>query len=368
MFRSLHPIVLAAGESLVPAFSGTSGIDSAQDGTFRVTAQIGDKDGDSASVSTTNIVAHAPITAPGAAVHANRNGVVSRAVVARFNDPNPNLKSASAFSATINWGDGQTSAGTIVRASDGSFRVRGSHRSSGPGAFAVSTTIQQGQSAVTTFYTVVNRISDGAVAADHVVVKLRELVGRGRSQLERLLGRQQPLRDHHGLRQPGQREPGPAGGDHPAAVRGHGPLGADGRGLQQHLGVSRQRRDDERPRRVHLRHRGRYDRRLEPDGRHRRSIAAVHTRRAGGGNRPGCPRSRRASLSWVSTWLQPPSPRWVARRSFAAAAASPGFALAYVKPQSRKARSSVSAGWVLSNQARARRTRSFTASGFASAP
>jgi uncharacterized protein (TIGR03118 family) len=114
-------------------------------------------------------VAQAPITASAAAVHANRNGVVSRAVVARFTDANPNLKSASAFSATINWGDGQTSAGSIVRASDGSFRVRGSHRYSGPGTFAVSTTILQGQSAVTTFYTVANRISDGAVAADHVV-------------------------------------------------------------------------------------------------------------------------------------------------------------------------------------------------------
>jgi hypothetical protein len=96
----------------------------AQDGTFRVTAQISDKDGDSASVSTTNIVAQAPITANGVAVRAGRNGIVSRAVVATFTDPNPNLMRASAFSATINWRDGQTSAGTIARIRDGGFRAR----------------------------------------------------------------------------------------------------------------------------------------------------------------------------------------------------------------------------------------------------
>jgi uncharacterized protein (TIGR03118 family) len=142
----------------------------AQDGTPRVTALISDKDGDAASVSTTNIVAQAPITASGVAVHPNRNGVVSRAVVATFTDPNPDLKDASAFSATINWGDGKVSKGTIVRVrATGGFEVLGSHRYLGSGTFSVSTTVQQGHSAVTSFFTVANRISDGTVAADHVV-------------------------------------------------------------------------------------------------------------------------------------------------------------------------------------------------------
>jgi virginiamycin B lyase len=47
-------------------------------------------------------------------------------VVATFTDADPNAR-ARDYSVTISWGDGQTSAGTVTRAGDGSFVVRGRH-------------------------------------------------------------------------------------------------------------------------------------------------------------------------------------------------------------------------------------------------
>lgn len=47
-------------------------------------------------------------------------------VVATFTDADPNAR-ARDYSVTIAWGDGQTSAGTVTRSSDGPFVVRGRH-------------------------------------------------------------------------------------------------------------------------------------------------------------------------------------------------------------------------------------------------
>jgi hypothetical protein len=72
--------------------------------------------------------------------------------VATITDPNTSA-TASAYSASINWGDGTTSAGTITGGS-GSFNVAGNHSYSTAGTYAVSVTItsvgtSQGSSTVT---------------------------------------------------------------------------------------------------------------------------------------------------------------------------------------------------------------------------
>jgi hypothetical protein len=57
------------------------------------------------------------------------SGKVDRSVnpvVATFSDADPNAR-ARDYSVTISCGDGQTSAGTVTRAGDGSFVVRGRH-------------------------------------------------------------------------------------------------------------------------------------------------------------------------------------------------------------------------------------------------
>ncbi len=137
-------------------------------GVFRITAQIGDTDGDSVSVSTSNVVTEAAITATAAMIHATRNQSLITGVVATFTDADPFLK-ASDFSATINWGDGQTSPGAIVvDRAIGGFEVLGAHRYRVTGTFSVDTTIRQGRANINTYYAASNLISDGAVAADHV--------------------------------------------------------------------------------------------------------------------------------------------------------------------------------------------------------
>jgi uncharacterized protein (TIGR03118 family) len=139
----------------------------AQSGVFHVTAQIGDKDGDSTSTTTSNIVAQAAITATGVAFKGRRQKNLKNVKVATFTDADASLP-AAAFSALIHWGDGQTTAGNIVANGGGSFRVVGSHKYKKAGSFSVQTVIQQGNTLATSFYLPTNVMSDGAVPADHV--------------------------------------------------------------------------------------------------------------------------------------------------------------------------------------------------------
>jgi uncharacterized protein (TIGR03118 family) len=137
-------------------------------GAFRIVAQVGDQDGDSTSIATTNVVGEAPISATGATIDATPGKALSNVVVATFTDADRALK-ASAFSATIDWGDGRTSAGKVVAVKGGGFRVLGSHTYASSGAFAVQVAIRQGgPGGPTQFFTPSNLISDGAVPADHI--------------------------------------------------------------------------------------------------------------------------------------------------------------------------------------------------------
>src|SRR5206468_1202539 len=64
---------------------------------------------------------------------------INNATVATFKTDGS--EPASAFSATINWGDGTTSTGTISGPSGGVFTVTGSHTYANTGQFTISVTI-----------------------------------------------------------------------------------------------------------------------------------------------------------------------------------------------------------------------------------
>jgi uncharacterized protein (TIGR03118 family) len=141
----------------------------AQPGPVRLTVQVGDRDGDRASASTTNIVGEAAITANGVNVSASPGQPLTNVVVAMFTDADAALR-ASAFSASINWGDGSTSAGKVVADPSGTgFDVTGSHTYTAAGSPQITTRVWQGTAGMTStqFYTPVNLISDAAVPADH---------------------------------------------------------------------------------------------------------------------------------------------------------------------------------------------------------
>ena len=84
-------------------------------------------------------VKDAPLSASGVSVSATA-GVQRSATVATFTDADP-AGAASDYTATIDWGDGATTAGTIGSAAGGGFTVTGSHTYANVGTYPTSVTI-----------------------------------------------------------------------------------------------------------------------------------------------------------------------------------------------------------------------------------
>jgi hypothetical protein len=78
-------------------------------------------------------VTDAPLTATGNALTAGA-GVPLTGTVASFTDANPN-GSAADFTASIAWGDGQSSAGTVTANGQGGFNVTGTHTYANIGSY-----------------------------------------------------------------------------------------------------------------------------------------------------------------------------------------------------------------------------------------
>lgn len=108
-------------------------------GTYAVGVAINDLGGSTAQASSTATVADAALS--GAAVNFTtaRNRLFT-GVVATFSDANP-YSSASDFTATIAWGDGHSSAGTVSVRSGGGFQVTGSHTYTKKGNYTFTVTI-----------------------------------------------------------------------------------------------------------------------------------------------------------------------------------------------------------------------------------
>jgi len=81
----------------------------------------------------------APITATGKNISANEAAAFSGAV-ASFTDPDT-AATAGEYSATITWGDGGSSTGTITGPSGGAFTVSGGHTYAEEGTYTITVTI-----------------------------------------------------------------------------------------------------------------------------------------------------------------------------------------------------------------------------------
>ncbi len=92
-------------------------------------------------------VVDAPLTATATPVSATA-GTAFSGPVATFTDANPD-GTVSPYSATISWGDGTTSAGTIT-AGAGDFVVSGTHTYASPGLYHTTVTIRDAQGATAT--------------------------------------------------------------------------------------------------------------------------------------------------------------------------------------------------------------------------
>ena len=109
-------------------------------GSFPVVVTVTDTDGTSVIVSGTATVADAALTGSAANLdYPTAYDLLNGVTVAQFNDPYTGGQ-ASDYSATIDWGDGTTTTG-VVRGSDGSYSVTGSHTYVTPMIYTVTVTV-----------------------------------------------------------------------------------------------------------------------------------------------------------------------------------------------------------------------------------
>jgi microcystin-dependent protein len=111
----------------------------AEEGSYRATADIVDVGGSTATASIVAVVTDAPLTAQGGLAVNGVEGAALSATVATFTDANPNGTLAD-FTATIAWGDGTTSAGT-VSVDNGVYSVAGTHTYAEDGSYTATATI-----------------------------------------------------------------------------------------------------------------------------------------------------------------------------------------------------------------------------------
>ena len=97
----------------------------AEEGKDAVSVTIADVGGSTATATSTATVADAALTATALPINATEGAFDRPATVATFTDANPNA-AVGDFTATINWGDGTTSTGTITE-KNGVFSVAGTH-------------------------------------------------------------------------------------------------------------------------------------------------------------------------------------------------------------------------------------------------
>jgi RHS repeat-associated protein len=107
----------------------------AEEGSYSASVNVRDLGGNSATALTSAAVADASLRATGKTVYSTE-GLTFSGTVARFTDRNP-AAPASDFTATITWGDGNSSTGTVVSLGKGSFAIVGTNTYAEQGTYAV---------------------------------------------------------------------------------------------------------------------------------------------------------------------------------------------------------------------------------------
>jgi hypothetical protein len=113
----------------------------AEEGQYHLTVTITDSDNlpNTATVSSTANVADAALTASPAC--SALSSLSYNGATATFTDAASPFGTLSDFSATIDWGDGTVTAGTVTGAAGGPYTVGGAHTYATTGIFTITTTI-----------------------------------------------------------------------------------------------------------------------------------------------------------------------------------------------------------------------------------
>lgn len=101
-------------------------------------------DGNSATVTSIAEVVDSAVDAGGGyTINTMAGTAFSQQLVGRFIDP-AGADATGSYAANIDWGDGQTTAGTIVADASGDFNVLGGHEYASAGSFTIQVEIQHG--------------------------------------------------------------------------------------------------------------------------------------------------------------------------------------------------------------------------------
>lgn len=112
----------------------------AEEGTQTATVTVTDTDSPTASANSIAKIADAPLTGTSAAITATLDALFS-GTLGSFTDANPHA-SLSDFTATVDWGDGTVSAGTISAGLGQTFSIAGGHTYLTAGAMQVTVTVK----------------------------------------------------------------------------------------------------------------------------------------------------------------------------------------------------------------------------------
>jgi subtilisin family serine protease len=137
----------------------------ARAGTFPIHVTVSDGQGGTVTSAAEVEVANAPLTSSLAGFDATAR-TPFRGVVANFADANA-LASPGSYSATIDWGDGSKSPGTVRPNGDGTYRVEGGHTFDRSGTFHVTVAISDGEGGATSAFGPVD-----------VAVRITQVAGR----------------------------------------------------------------------------------------------------------------------------------------------------------------------------------------------
>jgi hypothetical protein len=139
----------------------------ADEGSYQASVAITDDGGSTASASTAVTVNDAALTAAGAPLTGTEGAALTGVTVATFSDANPNA-TVNDFTATITWGDGGTSAGTVVASGNG-FAITGTEGAALTGV-TVATFSDANPNATVNDFTVTINWGDTTTSAGTVVV------------------------------------------------------------------------------------------------------------------------------------------------------------------------------------------------------
>jgi hypothetical protein len=111
-------------------------------GTYNYAVHVYDVGGAGGGTGGTVVIFDAPLQGSGQSFSVPSNGSTGSALVATFTDAG-GLTSPSGYSATINWGDGSTSTGTVTQpgGSGTAFNITGSHNYAASGSWTIHTSI-----------------------------------------------------------------------------------------------------------------------------------------------------------------------------------------------------------------------------------